>query len=174
MVKQILSDAAQQARNLARQTSEEILKEPGKIAQEAARSTGLSPEAPQSPQFPQPSQSPPLGEGAAAQLASARAKIRSFAQRRAQEWQKPEIQAVQAQQKRVQQIVETQLGHAPQGQPGQPEGPKEKAPPTGGQGSGVLGALADFFKGKKSRKLGVMGLGQAKKQASGEFGKSQQ
>lgn len=172
MPKQIASDAAQRARTLARQVGEEILKEPERIAQEAARLTGVLPSEIPEPGLPQATASPPLkpqSNSTSSDLAATRAKITSFAQKRSQEWQKTEIQAQQAQQKRVQQIVEAQLGHAPPSEPTTLGPTKEKE-----KGKGVLGELKDIFKGRRSRKMGVAGLGQAKKQASGEFNKSQQ
>lgn len=169
MPKQILSDAATRARTLARQVGEEILKEPGRIAQEATRSAGIRPQdAPESAIVQAPPQAPTPGQ-TEAELATTRAKLRSFAQKRTKEWEKTEIQAQQAQQKRVQQIVQANLGQAPAPESSGLTPPKEKE-----KGEGVLGELKDFFKGKRSRKMGVAGLGQAKKQASGEFSKSQQ
>lgn len=174
MPRQILSDAAARTRTLVRQVGEEILKEPGRIVGEAGRSVVAAPQEnipePNLPQGtastpPEPRQTTPTD----ANLAAARAKIRSFAQKRAQEWQRTEIQAQQAQQKRVQQIIESQLGQAPA-----PEAATLTPPKGKEKGKGVLGELKDFFKGKRSRKMGVAGLGQAKKQASGEFNKSQQ
>lgn len=172
MPKQILSDAAQQARNLARQIGSEILKEPELIAKEAARSTAVLPQEIPEPSPPQAAvSSPPKSQSNSsdAQLAAARAKIRSFSQKRSQEWQKTEIQAQQTHQKRVQQIVEAQLGHTPQTEPDVLGLDKEKE-----KGKGIIGELKNIFKGKRSRKMGAGGVGQAKKQASGEFNKSQQ
>lgn len=171
MPRQILSDAAARARTLTRQVGEEILREPGRIVGEAGRSVVAPQENIPEPHLPQGVASalpgPRQTTSTDADLATARAKIRSFAQKRAQEWQKTEIQAQQAQQKRVRQIVEAQLGQAPAPEASTLTPPKEKE-------KGVLGELKNFFRGKRSRKMGVAGLGQAKKQASGEFHKSQQ
>lgn len=171
MVKQIASDAIKQAKNLAHEIGAEIVRTPGEIGKEAARSIGLS--RGEVKEIYAPSDAGGVSQSDAAvstdqKLAQARAKMRSFAQRRGQEWQGVEVQAQQKEQQRVGQIVESQLGHSQdnQGVIGkESQEQKEKK-------SGILGELSNIFRGKRSRKMGAAGLGAAKKQASGEFGKN--
>ncbi len=164
MVKQVFQDAAKQARDLARQVGMEVLKVPGEVIREGAKSVGM-----EGGVVNRPSEvdRPGKQENVDQQLTAARARMSSFAQKRKQEWKQTEVQAGQQQQQRVGQIVEMQLGHTPEGKPIE-EAQKEEE----GKKGGVVGAIAGMFSGKKSRKMG--GVGQAKKDSSGEFGKSHQ
>src|SRR3989344_4994708 len=151
MPKQVLSDAATRARTLARQVGEEILKEPGRMAQEAARSIGIVPQDTFEQGFPRAvdTASPKVApKDTNSDLVATRAKIRSFAQKRASEWQKTEIQAGQMQQKRVAQIVQARLEHSQttdQAVSGSNQ-PSQKEEKSGG----FLRELKEIFKGKRS------------------------
>lgn len=164
MVKQIVSDAVKQARDLARQAGVEALKIPGEVVSQGAKSVGFEGGLPSSgPSQPGAREDQPAVDQ---QLAAARARMRSFSAKQTQGWQGAEVQGLRQDQKRVQQIVETQLGQVPQGEPAA-EAKKEQE-----KKGGLMGALSGMFKGRKSRRMGA--AGQAKRDSKGEYGKGHQ
>jgi hypothetical protein len=171
-MKQVLSDAKKQAINLAKQVGMEAIKVPGEIAHEGYRQiTGLSKDEVRQlygvdggPNNASSGNELPKEQ----QLEALRAKMRVFSQRRAQEWQKVEVQTQQAQAQRVDQIVEAGLGHTPEGRPVK-EVQKEE-----NKKKGIADRMIEFFKSKRPKGKALLGLGFAKKQSMGEMGKSQQ
>jgi hypothetical protein len=178
MVKQIAADIKKQLKILAQDVATEALRAPRDIAVESAKQLGLTHEevrdlygvkkdgAPPPPAAPEQTGAPVKSTSEKIELT--RAKIQAFSQKRQSEWQKTAIQSLNQNQQHVDQLVESTLGHTPQGVPIKEAQKQEQ------KKAGLLDSVLGMFKGKHSRKMGAQTVGQAKKQSSGEFYKGQQ
>ena len=162
------------ALQVIRRSGEEVLRAPGEIAGEGAKSVGLgggfTPQEVREFYGVANRQTGEADQGggqvsADQQLAAARAKMSALT-KSSSEWWRAEQQAIYQHQQRVNQIVEAQLGHTPEGKPAK-EVEKERE-----KREGVLGKIAGAFKGRRSRRM--QGAKQASQDASGEFSKGHQ